>query len=87
MRIFPVLFVIAVLSACSHSGPGRADDRPKATEDHSVAHAVGKAAYKVTQESEKVAKKAGQELKDATHQAHEGWKDAKREDKLKSTAK
>jgi hypothetical protein len=77
MRWTPVLFLILVLSACSHS-----DDK-----DHSVAHEVGKAAYKVTQASEKVAKKAGQELKEATKEAHSGWKDAKHDDKVKRTEK
>ena len=80
MRLIPVLFLILGLAACgSHNQSRQADE----SNDHSVAHAVGKAAYKVTQESEKIARKAGQELKQAGKEAHSGWKDAKQEDKAK----
>lgn len=44
---------------------------------------VGKAAHTVAVHAEKAAKVAGRELAKAAHQAHEGWKEAAREDKSK----
>jgi hypothetical protein len=41
---------------------------------------AGRTAYKVTQETKKAAKKAGQELQQAGREARKGWKEQKRKD-------
>jgi hypothetical protein len=44
---------------------------------------VGKAAHSVAKKTGKVAAAAGRKLENAAHQAHEGWKQAEREDSAK----
>jgi hypothetical protein len=50
-------------------------------DDHkdSAAREAGKAAYKIAQESKEALKKADRKLREAGHEAREGWKDAKRD--------
>jgi hypothetical protein len=45
---------------------------------------VGKAAHAVAVQTGKVASAAGRQLEKAAHQAHEGWKEAARNDKAKN---
>lgn len=42
---------------------------------------AGREAYKATQETKKAAKAAGRELKHAAKEAHQGWNEAKGDDK------
>ncbi len=77
-----ILFLSAVLTfgGCSRSTESagqRSDDA------NSPAGKLGKAAHTVAVHTEKAAKVAGQKLANAAHQAHEGWKEAAREDKGK----
>lgn len=72
--LFPA--ICAILAACGSSAP-----KPK----QPVAREVGKIAFEATREAERAAKKAGLELKKATHEAHEGWKEAQRDEKKKPT--
>jgi hypothetical protein len=44
---------------------------------------VGKVAHKIAIESEKAAKEAARAVGHATHEAHEGWKEADRKEKPK----
>ena len=44
---------------------------------------AGKAAYHAAEGAKKAAEKAGHELRVAGEQAHQGWKEAKHEDKEK----
>jgi hypothetical protein len=50
---------------------------------NSPAGKVGKAAHSVAKKTGKVAAAAGRKLENAAHQAHEGWKQAEREDSAK----
>jgi hypothetical protein len=45
---------------------------------------VGKAAHTVAVKTEKAASAAGRQLEKAAHQAHEGWKEAARDDKARN---
>ncbi len=67
------------LDAC---GPSESA-RQRQEDANSPAGKAGKAAHAVARESEKVARVAGQKLEKAAHQAHEGWKEAAREDQAK----
>src|SRR5215216_2546488 len=74
MRRWAVLLIMTValtLGACNNR------------DDKSPAREAGRAEHKIAIETEKVAKKAGKELKEAAHEAREGWKDAKREEQNK----
>ena len=79
LAIIGILTLAMVGGACS-----RRDHDRELEERNSVAHKVGKAAYSVAQESETLAKKAGRKLREATRDAHDGWKDAAREHKTKT---
>ena len=80
------LMLIAALGAGACSRRETRDTRSEHSDadPNSAARKAGHAAYTVAQESEKLAKKAGEKLKEASHQAHEGWKEASHEDKAKS---
>lgn len=68
------------LSACGGSTES-ANQRQK--DANSAAGKVGKAAHSVAKETGKAAAAAGRTLGKAAHQAHEGWKQAEREDQAK----
>ena len=75
------LFAAALgLAACGTSNETRVDHSADAD---TPAGKVGKAAHGIAKETGKVAREAGRELKKAAGQAHEGWKEADREDKAK----
>ena len=65
-------------SACA-----RKDQPAPSTEKHSVAKDVGRAAYKLSQETKKAATKAAQELNKAGKEAQKGWNEAKQESRAK----
>jgi len=65
------------LCACTTSNES-ASQREK--DANSAAGKVGKAAHSVAKKTGKVAAAAGRKLGKAAHQAHEGWKQAERED-------
>lgn len=67
----------------SGSRASDADNRPAERHEggEPAARKVGHAAYGVAQESKKVMKEAGHDLRVAGREMHEGWKDAKRESK------
>ncbi len=79
------LILIAALGAGACSRRETRDTRYERSDadPNSAAHKTGHAAYGMAQESEKLAKKAGEKLREASHQAHEGWKEASQEDKAK----
>jgi hypothetical protein len=66
-----ITLLLFVLCACTRS------------DKNSAARKAGKAAYEISQETRKAAKKAGQELRKAGQEAREGWKEAKREDQAR----
>lgn len=47
----------------------------------SAARKAGSAAYKIAEETKEAAKKAGTKLREAGREMHEGWKEAKQEDR------
>lgn len=72
----------AMTSACSDRSSGlRYDGGNRRTENDSdtAARKAGRAAYNASKEAGKIAAEAGREIKKEAQQAHEGWKDAKRE--------
>jgi hypothetical protein len=78
MRIQAAVLIITVAlsgTACSR--------RTEPEQKDPAARKMGRAAYEITKESEKLAKKAGEKLKEATHEAHQGWKEAQQEDRSK----
>ena len=70
-----LLLSIAFLGACSRRD--RDSDFNSDRDHNSAARALGKAAYDLKRESAKLAKKAGQELRTASHEAHQGWQEEK----------
>ena len=81
MRICTISLVTLVLlgaSACS-----RKDQPAQSSDEHSVANGVGRAAYKLSQETKKAATKAAQELDKAGKEAKKGWNEAKQESRAK----
>ncbi|HXE15545.1 MAG TPA: hypothetical protein VN633_25725 [Bryobacteraceae bacterium] len=83
IRSFVSLIAVCLtlgLWACTTSSES-ASQREK--DANSAAGKVGKAAHSVAKETGKVAAAAGRRLGKAAHQAHEGWKQAEREDDAK----
>lgn len=82
MRIWTVSLITLDLllgaGACS-----RKDHPAQSSDKHSVANDVGRAAYKLSQETKKAATKAAQELNKAGKEAHKGWNEAKQESRAK----
>lgn len=78
-----ILLLAAFVSfgACTRSSESATQRHDDA---NSPAGKVGQAAHTVAVHTEKAAKVAGQKLAKAAHQAHEGWKEAARQDKSKS---
>lgn len=83
LRVGPVMLLIAAvltLGGCSRSTESASQHHADA---NSPAGKFGKAAHTVAVHTEKAAKAASRQLAKAAHQAHEGWKEAAREDKSK----
>ncbi len=78
-----ILIVALSAGACSRRESRNPTYERSDADPNSAARKAGHAAYGVAQETEKLAKKAGQKLKEASHQAHEGWKEASDEHKEK----
>jgi len=81
MRISTVSLVTLLLlaaSACS-----RKEQPAPSTDKHSVANDVGRAAYKLSEETKKAAAKAAQELNKAGKEAQKGWNEAKKDSRAK----
>jgi hypothetical protein len=76
MRLQAVPLIAAMLAIVSCSPP-----QPKRSDDNSAARKAGHAAYGVVQDSKKLAKEAGQKLRQASRDARQGWKDAERENR------
>ena len=64
--------IVALAAALAMGGCSREDERE-----------LGKAAYKAKQESKAAAARADRELRQAGHEARQGYNDAKREDRKK----
>ena len=81
LRLGPAVLLmgaLAVLGGCSRSTESASQRHADA---NTPAGKLGKAAHTVAVHTEKVAKVAGRKLATAAHQAHEGWKEAARENK------
>ena len=81
LRLGPAVLLmgaLATLGGCSRSTESAGQRHADA---NTPAGKLGKAAHTVAVHTEKAAKAAGRELGKAAHQAHEGWKEAAREDK------
>ncbi len=76
---------LAVIIGISLSGCMRREEPPleRDTSHEPAARKAGHAAYGLAQETEAAAKKAARELGKATHEARQGWNDAKHEAKQK----
>ncbi len=81
MRFIGSIFLtgLLVLSACgSHESM-----QERHREANTPAGKVGQAAHKVAVQADKAARVVGQKLDKAAHDAHEGWKEAARNDQNK----
>lgn len=81
LRVGPAMLLIAAvltLGGCSRSTESASQRRADA---NTPAGKFGKAAHTVAVHTEKAARAASRQLAKAAHQAHEGWKEAAREDK------
>lgn len=78
----PVL-LIPLLLASAGCDRGRKPEVRETSGDGSAARAIGRGAYKASEEAGKVMKKAGKELGQGIKEASEGWKEARRESKTK----
>ncbi len=84
----PLFALMLAGAACSPPQPKRSEarrdsSRTASPDDNSAARKAGHAAYGVAQESKKLAAEAGRKLRDAGKEAHQGWKDAERENRDK----
>lgn len=81
LRLGPAVLLIGALLA--FGGCSRSTESPsqRHADANTPAGKLGKAAHTVAVHTEKAAKVAGRKLAKAAHQAHEGWKEAAREDK------
>ena len=77
-----LVLCLAGLTSCSRPRDDRSRPGP-ADRDGSAARSAGHAAYGAAEESKDLARKAGKSLWKAGKEAHEGWKDAQREDREK----
>ena len=78
--ISAIVFALGI-AACSWRKP---DSSEKARQDSkSAAYQAGKAAHGLAKETGKVAGKAARGLREGAREAHEGWKEAAREDRAK----
>ena len=68
--------IVTLAAALAIAGCSREDARRDERE-------LGKAAYKAKQESKAVAARADRELRQAGHEARQGWNDAKHDDRKK----
>ena len=64
------------LGACARRDADRVESGPD-----TAARKAGRAAYDLAQETKAAAKKAGTKIKEASHDMHEGWKEAKQDAK------
>jgi hypothetical protein len=71
------------LTACSRPQPGSNADG----KHPSPAEAVGKLAYKANKAAEKAATAAGREIRKSAIEAHQGYKEAQRQDREKAKEK
>jgi hypothetical protein len=83
------LAAIALTAALAVSGCSRGNHYEERRDDNTAgdkaAREVGRGAYHLGRVTEKAARKAGEAIREATHEAHQGWKEAKQEDKAKRT--
>jgi hypothetical protein len=80
LRFCPLFLLLLATVACDRGGNRRAEEPRR---DNSAARAIGRGAYKASQEAGKAAEKAGKELGKGIKEAREGWKEASREAKPK----
>ena len=79
MRTPTILAISALavsLCACARRDADRVESGPD-----TAARKAGRAAYDLAQETKAAAKKAGAKIKEASHDMHEGWKEAKQDAK------
>ena len=80
MAAASIVFITALLLFSSCTAPRESETQRRADAD-SAAGKAGKAAHTVAIKTEKAAAIAEKKLAHAAHQAHEGWKEAARQDK------
>jgi hypothetical protein len=79
-------FVFYFAIAVSVSSLGGCSSRRTGPEEHdrsSAAYRAGEFAHDLSKEAGKAAKAAGKEIRKDAGEAHEGWKEAAREDRAK----
>jgi hypothetical protein len=72
-----------MLTACSRPQPGNNADSKRQT----PAEVVGKLAYKANKAAEKAVTAAGREIRKSAIEAHQGYKEAQRQDREKAKEK
>jgi hypothetical protein len=75
-KIIGILILGLSLSACARREPDRVESGPD-----TAAKKAGRVAYDLAEETKAAAKKAGTKIKEASHDIHEGWKEAKQDAK------
>jgi len=83
MRIWTAIGVIVLaiwLGACSRNSDA---ERERRQQDQTAGEKAGKAAYWASKRAEKALKSAAREVGKAAEQAHQGWSEAEREDRVK----
>jgi gas vesicle protein len=83
MRIWTVVTAILFatwLGACSRNSDAERERRQR---DQTAGEKVGKAAYWASKRAEKALKSAARDVGLAAQQAHQGWTEAEREDRVK----
>lgn len=71
-----ITMVALALGACGRREADRVESGPD-----TAARKAGRAAYDLAQETKEAAKKAGTKIKEASHDMHQGWKEAKQDAK------
>ena len=83
---FVAMMAIAGMIGLSACGP-RESTEQRRRDANSPAGKVGQVAHKAAVQADKTARAIGQQLGKAAHDAHEGWKEAARNDRDKNNKK
>ena len=83
LRLGPAVLLLTALLTLGGCSRSTESANQRHADANTPAGKLGKAAHIVAVHTEKAAKEASRQLGIAAHQAHEGWKEAARENKNK----